>query len=102
MDKTDKKEKLLLKGLRYGVDFFYEEDFFYLLDDWEIPQNKHIAIWGMGRIGHRFLENHSELEIEYIVDKNADILENTIAPQEITKIDNLFIIITTVKWKEVA
>lgn len=101
-DKTDKKEKLLLKGLRYGVDFFYEEDFFYLLDDWEIPQNKHIAIWGMGRIGHRFLENHSELEIEYIVDKNADILENTIAPQEITKIDNLFIIITTVKWKEVA
>ena len=78
IDKTDKIEKLLKKGLSYGFDFFYEEDFFDLLDDWEIPQNRPIAIWGMGKIGHRFLENHTELEIKYIqlLSSSKELLKN--------------------------
>lgn len=56
-DKKQKEHILQKKGLIYGKDYVYEEDFFSSLDSAAIPKNRKIAVWGIGNMC-RFLLKH--------------------------------------------
>lgn len=67
-DKREKEKRLQEKGLIYGQDYVYEEDFFAELDDIAIPINRKIAIWGTGSMCQFLLEQNLPWEIEAFID----------------------------------
>lgn len=99
-DKRKRERSLINFGYRYKEDYFYEEDFFRLLDSWNIPENRDIAVWGMGKIGSSFIERHPDLKIKYYIDCKEQ--ENAYLPEQINNWKSIFVIITTAKWMEIA
>lgn len=67
MDQLDKK------GLEYGSDYYLAEDFFILLDDFQISNDREIAVWGAGRMATKFLKE-CDVEVSVIINtyKNED------------------------------
>lgn len=56
-DKSDKESRLNDAGLIYDKDYIFEEDFFADLDDWKIPHDRKIAVWGTGNMARQFMSS---------------------------------------------
>lgn len=99
-DKTIKERKLIDLGLIRGKDFFYEEDLFYLLDDFNLPEDRKIAIWGAGNVAREFLKD-SSIKVSYVINtyKKEDSFEGIleISPDEVIDWKKLFVIIAVYK-----
>lgn len=73
-DKTAKETKLQKYGLERGKDYLYEEDFFTTLDDFHIPVERKIAVWGTGQMAEAFAEWNQWYKLSAYLDnhKSAD------------------------------
>ena len=100
--KAEKEKKLQDKGLVYGQDYVYEEDFFAELDDISIPDGKKtedrkIAVWGTGNMCHLLLKKNLPWKIEAFIDsyktQESFIGQPVISPDEITDWRQYYIII---------
>ena len=68
-DKEAKRKKLEQMGLRQGIEFIYEEDMFYELDDLALnPERKKIAVWGTGRRAEAFRIWNKRYTVELYID----------------------------------
>lgn len=100
-DKSNKEKKLQDYGLKRGKDYLYEEDFFHSLDEFQIPANRKVAIWGTGQIADAFLEWNLNYEIQVCFDNYRSKEEfHGIAvkhPDQISDWNSYFIIIAVTK-----
>lgn len=68
-DKEAKRKRLEQMGLRQGIEFIYEEDMFYELDDLALnPERKKIAVWGTGRRAEAFRIWNKRYTVELYID----------------------------------
>lgn len=101
-DKRNKIKKLNDLGLEYKKHYLYDEDFFSLMDIWQVPEDRKIAIWGMGRVGNRFVEDHPEIKVDIIIDKNVKNKDTgIISPEQIMDWNEYFTIITVTNYHEI-
>lgn len=98
-NKEYKEQRCKDFGLLYGQDYFYEEDFFELLNTkFELPSDKKIVMWGIGKKGEKTYESYLKGKIEFCIDvyssktefKNVPVKR----PEEICNWNDLFIIVT--------
>ncbi len=70
----DLEETLKSIGYKKGKDYFYETEFFTLLDEFEIPLDRKIAVWGTGVMAKKLLAEFPDLCVSCFIDtnKNAD------------------------------
>lgn len=73
-EKDDLEESLKSRGFQKGKDYFYETDFFTLLDEFVIPSDRKIAVWGTGTMAKKLLSEIPDLCVSCFIDtnKNAD------------------------------
>lgn len=105
IDKEDKIHKLKQFGYEYEKQYIFEEDLFYLLDDFDIPKGKKIIVWGAGKKGKEFLRENSSYNIEFVVDSNSkqdDFLGyNIVKPEEIMDWSRYYVIIAVMRSREI-
>ena len=104
-DKSQKEGKLKKRGLVYGKNYVYEEDFFSSLDSVSIPKDRKIAVWGTGN-KCKFLLSHSlPWEPDLFIDsyKKQDTLMDVpvAAPENIIDWSLYFVIIAVEKDQEI-
>ena len=77
-DKSQKEGKLKKRGLVYGKNYVYEEDFFSSLDSVSIPKDRKIAVWGTGNKCKFLLSHNLPWEPDLFIDsyKKQDTLMN--------------------------
>lgn len=96
-DKKQKTANLQEKGLKYGADYIFEEDFFSELDDIVIPQDREILVWGTGKMSRFLMEHRLDFTIKGFIDsyKTNDILMDrpVFFPDEITEWKKYYIIV---------
>ncbi|MCI8287934.1 MAG: hypothetical protein HFH89_09830 [Lachnospiraceae bacterium] len=105
-DKREGEAQLKALGFKYEKDYFYEEDFFFLLDDGvNIPQNKEIVVWGTGQMAKVFMEKGKKLSIKYFLDSYAQKNEfyglKVMRPGEVKSWNEVFVIIAAVDDREI-
>ncbi len=95
-DKSAKETTLLERGMKYGIDYIYEEDFFDQLD----PDKAHggsIIIWGTGKRAEKFMLEEQGLNPQFFVDKkprdNFFYGIKVVLPDQIEDWRNSFVII---------
>ncbi|RRF94643.1 MAG: hypothetical protein DUD27_09235, partial [Lachnospiraceae bacterium] len=101
-DKSAKTKFLDKLGYKYGKDYFYEEDFFDVLDDSVLnPEKKPILIWGAGRKGEAFIRWNKWFDVEKVIDSNPKEEKlfgyQIVKPNDIIDWKDYFIIVTVVK-----
>lgn len=100
-DKSLKEEKLRERGLERGKDYLYEEDFFTDLDEFHVPPNRKLAVWGTGQIADAFTKWNRLYKIAAYFDnhKSKDTFYGTpvIQPGQVTEWRQYFIIIAVTK-----
>lgn len=104
-DKTERIKRLDSVGMVYGDDYVYEEDFFKQLDEWSIPSNKKIAVWGTGKMAEKISSQINDLQVYCYIDNNkkADIFNNITVknPNEIDNWKDYFIVVAVAKDREI-
>ena len=109
-EKAEKEKKLQDKGLVYGQDYVYEEDFFAELDDISIPdgkqmENRKVAVWGTGNMCRLLLKKNLPWKIEAFIDsyKTQDSFmgQPVLSPDEITDWRQYYIIIAVEADREI-
>lgn len=104
-EKESKIERLKALGYIYGVNYFFEKDFFEDLDDFRIPKDRKIIIWGAGKRGKEFLRNNTSYDISFCIDSYLYGKEcegyRVFSPDEITDWSNYFVIISIAKCSEI-
>ena len=73
-DKTEKEKRLQQRGMAYGKDYVYEEDFLGFLDPVMLPKDRKLAVWGTGNmcqflLKHKLPKNRRHLLIPLSVRK---------------------------------
>ena len=100
-DKTAKETKLQKYGLERGKDYLYEEDFFTSLDDFHIPQERKIAVWGTGQMAEAFAEWNQWYKLSAYIDnhKSADTFRGVpvLQPGQVADWKAYFIIIAVAR-----
>lgn len=104
-DKKKYKNILTSKGLQYGTDFIYEEDFFETLDEVHIPKNRKIAVWGTGLTAKKLANYNIEWNTDCYIDtyKRNEQFNGikVVTPDSITDWKTYFIIIAVEKDQEI-
>lgn len=104
-DKSQKEEELKKRGLVYGTDYVYEEDFFPSLDSISIPKDRKIAVWGTGNRCKFLLSHNLPWEPDLFIDsyKKQDTFMNVpvAAPENIMDWSLYFVIIAVEKDQEI-
>lgn len=104
-DKTEKIKCLQEHGLGYKEDYVYEEDFFTQLDDFSIPKDKKLAIWGTGTIAKEFYSYSVNMNVACYIDtyKNKERFFDipVVKPDDIENWEDFFVIIAVVKDEEI-
>ena len=100
-DKTAKETKLQKYGLERGKDYLYEEDFFTTLDDFHIPAERKIAVWGTGQMAEAFAEWNQWYKLSAYLDnhKSADTFRGipVLQPSQVADWKTYFIIIAVAR-----
>lgn len=100
-DKTAKETKLQKYGLERGKDYLYEEDFFTSLDDFHIPAERKIAVWGTGQMAEAFAEWNQWYKLSAYLDnhKSADTFRGVpvLQPSQVADWKAYFIIIAVAR-----
>lgn len=103
-DKEQKKKRLEAEELKYKEDFLYEEDFFSLLDKYQLnPLGKKMIAWGAGRRAEKLATFYGLDEIEFFVDskeqgiywKNSE--KRILLPDKVEQWDSYFVVVTVAK-----
>lgn len=104
VDKSAKSKVVEQYGLQYGKDYYFEEDFFQLLDKVPIPTDKEIIIWGTGRVAEKYFSNFG-VDIAFYVDSDErkDIFNKKAVkrPEEIEDWTQYFVIIAVRECAEI-
>lgn len=104
-DKKEKEESLLSRGLKYGENYVYEEDFFETLDELHIPANRKIAVWGTGQTAKKISGFNSQWNPACYIDtyKSKEQFNGipVMTPDSITDWESYFVIIAVVKDGEI-
>lgn len=104
-DKQEKIDKLLQHGLEYEADYLYAEDFFESLDDFTIPSDRQVAIWGTGKMALYLLEQCPDLKYDVFIDSDVEKnnFQNNIVlhPREISDWKKYFVIVAVAKDFEI-
>lgn len=104
-DKQEKIDNLVKHGLKYETDYLYVEDFFESLDDFKIPSDRQVAIWGTGKMALYLLEQCPELKYDVFIDSDVEkkIFQNKIVlhPEDISDWKKYFVIVAVAKDFEI-
>lgn len=104
-DKRLKEAKLRERGLERGKDYLYEEDFFTGLDEFQIPPQRKIAIWGTGQMADAFSKWNNNYQITAYFDnyKSTDTFRGipVIQPGQVTDWKEYFIIVAVAKDNDI-
>lgn len=104
-EKKRKEEALQKKGLQYGRDYVYEQDFFPELDDWSLPHNREFLIWGTGKMCQYFLEQKIDISVNGFIDsyKKSEVFQGkpVYYPDEITDWKRYYVIIAVDQAQEI-
>lgn len=104
-DKKQKEKVLREKGLLYGKDYVYEEDFFEELDEVSIPSNRKVLVWGTGKMCRLLLEQELPFSVEAFIDsykKQDSFMEKPVFfPSEIEDWKKYYIIVAVDQAKEI-
>lgn len=104
-DKKKKEENLQNKGLRYGKDYVYEEDFFTRLDEVSVPFDRKVLVWGTGNKSHCLMDQNLTFSIEAFIDsyKKSDkfLGRPVFSPAEIRNWKKYFIVIAVEQDREI-
>ncbi len=96
-DKSKKEEVLIEKGFIRGLDYYFEEDFFCLLDEIVLPEDRDIVIWGTGKMAHLLHDECGEVVPKFYIDNNKNIDAfcgiEVVHPEQINNWNNMYIII---------
>jgi len=100
-EKQKKHDYLESKGLIYNIDFIYEEDLFYLLDEEVINVGgREIILWGTGDYASKFLEWNRDYTIAYYVDSFKKGMFNgkeIVKPGDIDEWNKYYIVVAVAK-----
>ena len=104
-DKSQKEAKLQECGLERGKDYLYEEDFFAGLDEFHIPPERKLAVWGTGQIADFFTKWNQCYEVAAYFDnhKSAEIFYGNpvIQPEQVNDWKEYFIVIAVTKDEDI-
>lgn len=104
-DRMACREKLQSEGLTEKYDYIFEDDFFRLFDDFEIPNDRHIAVWGIGKSANSFLDSVKNINIDFFIDSYSQIRtfngKKVVRPTDIDNWDDLFVIVAMLDTHEV-
>ena len=103
-DKNKKEKTLQERGLRRYLHYLYEEDFFGNLDEFCIPDERRLAVWGTGQIARSFVQ-WNKMNAKYKIDVHIDNYQSenefcgiqVLSPHQITDWKEYFIIIAVSK-----
>lgn len=99
-DKKEKIERLQSMGLKYGKDYVLEEDFFTQLDDFMIPSDKQVAVWGTGNMAKKLMDEAAGFIPDIFIDsnKNKDLFygKKVYSPDEL-HLEDYFVVIAVAK-----
>lgn len=102
-EKEEKLSRLEEEGFLYGTDYVCEEDFFAQLDEFQIPPDRKLVMWGTGKMAGWFHENYAHYEPDFYLDSynEADTFcgKEIRRPEEISNWQELFVIIGVDKDK---
>lgn len=103
--KNERRKFLESRGLTYGEEFFYEKDFFDSLNDFTVPENRKLVVWGTGNMCRLLLDKNPELHIDAYIDSNRrerfinDKL--VMKPNEISDWKSMFIVVAVSRDGEI-
>lgn len=104
-DKSQKEAKLQECGLERGKDYLYEEDFFAGLDEFHIPPERKLAVWGTGQIADFFTKWNQCYEVAAYFDnhKSAETFYGNpvIRPEQVNDWKEYFIVIAVTKDEDI-
>lgn len=104
-DKKQKIVRLQEKGLRYDLDYIYEEDFFEELDDIVIPHDRQVFVWGTGNMSRFLLSQKLGFTISGFIDSyktNDTFMEKQVfLPEEIIEWKKYYIIVAVNEAEEI-
>lgn len=104
-DKSQKEAKLQECGLERGKDYLYEEDFFADLDEFHIPPERKLAVWGTGQIADFFTKWNPCYEVAAYFDnhKSAETFYGNpvIHPEQVNDWKEYFIVIAVTKDEDI-
>lgn len=104
-DKSQKETKLQECGLERGKDYLYEEDFFADLDEFHIPPERKLAVWGTGQIADFFTKWNPCYEVAAYFDnhKSAETFYGNpvIHPEQVNDWKEYFIVIAVTKDEDI-
>lgn len=104
-DKSQKEAKLQECGLERGKDYLYEEDFFADLDEFHIPPERKLAVWGTGQIADFFTKWNQCYEVAAYFDnhKSAESFYGNpvIHPEQVNDWKGYFIVIAVTKDEDI-
>lgn len=104
-DKKQKIVRLQEKGLRYDLDYIYEEDFFEELDDIVIPHDRQIFVWGTGNMSRFLLSQKLGFTISGFIDsyktKDTFMEKQVFLPEEIIEWKKYYIIVAVNEAEEI-
>lgn len=104
-DKSHKEAKLQECGLERGKDYLYEEDFFAGLDEFHIPPERKLAVWGTGQIADFFTKWNQCYEVAAYFDnhKSAETFYGNpvIQPEQVNDWKEYFIVIAVTKDEDI-
>lgn len=104
-DKTQQEKKLQARGLVYGKDYLYEEDFFSEIDEISVPTDRKIVIWGTGNNCRLLMEQKFPWQIDFFIDsyKKQEMFMGhpVFYPEEITDWKQYYIIVAVSRDGEI-
>ncbi len=104
-EKTEKENRLLARGLVYGENYVYEEDFFDSLDTMPLPEDRKIAVWGIGNMCRSLMEKNLRWKVDAYIDsyKKRDTFlgQPVLLPDEIEDWKQYYIIIAVAADSEI-
>lgn len=111
MEKEKRRAELELRGMKYGIDFLYADDLFFMLD-FPLKRkvgNRKIAVWGTGKSATDFVKENTKLNISCYLDNNIQ-KKNTLIdgikvlyPNDITinEWEDLYVIVASTYYSEI-
>lgn len=103
-EKKAKVEYLRTLGRKYGEDYLLEEDFFAQLDDFTLPSNKQIAVWGTGNMAKKLMDEAvnfvPDIFIDSISGKDYFYGKKVYSPNDI-QLKDYYIVIAVARASEI-
>lgn len=98
-DKKSKIDMCNYYGLQYQKDYLFEEDFFSLLNTkFDLPTNKEIVMWGIGREGKKIYDKCLKGCLKYCIDTYSteeQFMGKSIKkPEEIDNWNDIFVVVS--------